>query len=30
MEMNRVMQEMREMTEAADEDYRPLAEKTGR
>jgi hypothetical protein len=30
MEMNRVMQEMREMTEAADEDYRPLAETTGR
>ncbi len=30
MEMNRVMQDMREMTEAADEDYRPLAQTTGR
>jgi hypothetical protein len=30
MEMNRVMQDMREMTEDADEDYRPLAQTTGR
>ena len=30
MEMNRVMHDMREMTEAADEDYRPLAQTTGR
>lgn len=30
MEMNRVMQQLREMTDEADEDYSPLARTTGR
>ena len=30
MEMNRVMQQLRELTEAADEDYRPLVHSDGR